>query len=175
MKISLNLLLVAALFAATAVSAAEGKPPRSQPIQMEADNVTIDDQKKVSVYSGNVRLSQGDIKISADKISVFADKQRVQRLVAEGNPVTIVQARPAGDMRGSATRMEYRVPEQSVLLTGNAELWQGANQFTSARIEVSLKEGLLKAAAEKKGQDRVRVVIQPETIDEKSGKGDAKP
>lgn len=173
MKINRSLVFAVLWLLVASVSAAESNP-RSQPIQLEADHVMIDDLKRVSTYSGNVRLSQGGIRISADKITVYGDKQRVLRMVAEGSPVSITQERPAGgDLRGTAARVEYRVVEQTALLTGNAELWQGTSQFSSARIELSLKEGLLKAAGEKKGQDRVRVVIQPEMLEEK--KGESKP
>lgn len=174
MKIVIKFAL--ALLLLSPAAGAVDKSARQLPITMEADHVMIDDQKRVSVYSGNVKLNQGTINISADKISVFGDKQRLQKLVAEGSPVRFSQEEgPHGVLRGSATRLEYMVVEQNLLLTGGAELWQGDSQFSGGRIEFNLKQGLVKASGEKRGQDRVRVVIQPDQVDARPAKDRAKP
>ena len=61
----LKLILIAAsLGAPWAVMAMTGD--REQPIHIEADSVDIDDKKGVSIYRGNVRMTQGSIVLTAD-------------------------------------------------------------------------------------------------------------
>ena len=46
---------------------------RSKPINLEADTVNLDDASKVSIYQGNVQLTQGTLLIRADKLVVKED------------------------------------------------------------------------------------------------------
>ncbi|OYY84696.1 MAG: lipopolysaccharide transport periplasmic protein LptA [Methylophilales bacterium 16-45-9] len=46
---------------------------RDQPIELEADTVTVNDAKKTSTYSGKVILTQGTLVIHADKLVVRED------------------------------------------------------------------------------------------------------
>ena len=43
------------------------KADKEKPINLEADRVSIDDAKKVSVFEGNVVLTQGTLVMRADR------------------------------------------------------------------------------------------------------------
>ncbi|MBA1331005.1 LptA protein, partial [Candidatus Endoriftia persephone str. Guaymas] len=62
-SVSLLLLLLLLPLQARALSG-----DREQPIYLEADSVEIDEASGVSVYIGNVVVSQGSMRLEADKM-----------------------------------------------------------------------------------------------------------
>ncbi len=85
------------------------KADREKPIELEADTVTVNDAKKVSVYTGNVILIQGTLTIRGDKLVVREDNEGFQHSTSYGNPTTFKQKLEGKNenMEGSAQRIEY--------------------------------------------------------------------
>jgi len=135
---------------------------RSKPMHIEADNVEIDDRRGVSVYQGNVIVTQGTMRITADTLRVFTSEGDLERMVAVGKPATFKQ-RPDGkdeDVRARALTMEYFADRDTVVLTDQAHLWQGPNTFTSKRIVYDVGNDHVDAGKQA-GGDRVRITIHP--------------
>ncbi|MDH4455915.1 MAG: LptA/OstA family protein, partial [Candidatus Methylopumilus sp.] len=57
----MRLLLVSCLLTLFALPAFAEKADKDKPIEIEADTVTVNDAKKVSVYTGNVIVTQGSL------------------------------------------------------------------------------------------------------------------
>ncbi len=135
---------------------------RTKPMHIEADQVSIDDQKEVSVYRGHVIVTQGTLRITADTLTVYSKQRQIDRMVAVGKPATYRQ-RPDNkdqDVHASARRMEYYARQDRVVLIDDARLLQGGNTFVSKRIDYNLRTDQVKAGGQG-GGDRVRIVIQP--------------
>lgn len=159
--------LVIALLATGPASALDRD--REQPIHIEADSVTIDDQKKVSHYRGAVRMSQGSIQATGDEITVYSDESGPQRIITTGAPATFRQ-RPEGkdqDAYGQAQRIEHDTEREITLFAGEARFFQGQEEFTGQRIEYDAGRDQVRAQGGSDGNGRVRIVIQPK------GKSDA--
>ena len=156
----------AALLLACALAPAPGwalTSDRTQPMHIEADNVEIDDQRGVSVYQGDVVVTQGTMRITAEILRVFTSNGEIQRMIAEGAPATYKQ-RPDDkdeDVRARALTMEYFADRDTVVLTDQAHLWQGPNTFTSKRIVYDLTTDHVDAGKQA-GGDRVRITIHPQ-------------
>jgi lipopolysaccharide export system protein LptA len=153
---------LACLMAATPMIARALSSDKRQPIRITADRVTIDEQHGVSVYKGHVVVDQGTLHVTADQLTLYTKNQVLQRLVATGQPATYRQ-RPDGkpaDVHARARRMEYFANQDRVVLTGDAQLRQAGNTFTSKRIVYDLKHDRVAAG---NGGNRVEIVIQPRT------------
>lgn len=128
---------------------------RNQAMTVNAGHAQIDYAKGVSVYRGNVVVTQGDTRLTADTIRVFGSPKRISKIVATGNPTTYHQAadgkRPAID--GSAKRIELYGKDDLVVFTEEARLQQNETTFTSDRIEYDARNKKVKASA------RVTIVI----------------
>lgn len=57
---------------------------RQQPIKISSDSVDIDNKKGVSVYHGNVVMTQGTTRITGDTITVCTEKREVHAHVIQG-------------------------------------------------------------------------------------------
>lgn len=134
------------------------------PINIEADTLDIDEKHGLSVYKGNVRVSQGDLNLSANQVILYSENKRLQRLVAKGKPVRInVSARGNRKaMRAEALEMEYRPLLNQVIMENQAHLWQGKNEFSSHYIEYKMDRDVISAKSSEQKQNRVRVTIHPE-------------
>lgn len=162
-------LLLAAMLIAPGASWALSAD-RTQPMHIEADEVTIDDKKQVSVYVGDVVVTQGTLRITADKLTVYTDDGDIQKMVALGRPATYKQ-RPDNkdqDVEAEALKMEYFADRELVILTDQAKLWQGPNTFASERIVYRLDRDQVDAGR-KAGGDRVRIIIHPQEEDGTGG------
>jgi len=112
------------------------------PITIEADHMTSLEEYNTVLFTGNVDAAQADVRIRADKLTVYytaaekGQKQEVKRLKCSGD-VEITK----GEWLGTGKIMNYLAKERKVILSGNANAWQGTNQITGNTIIYFLDEG----------------------------------
>lgn len=152
------------------------KADRSKPMVVEADrSATVDLQREVLVYSGNVVISQGSMVLRAENIEMretAAGYRAASATGAPGKPATWRQRRDGVDeiVEGSADRIEFDGRADTLRFIGNGavrRLRAGlvADEITGATIlwdnlaEVFKVEGGAKSAVNPTG--RVRAVLSP--------------
>jgi lipopolysaccharide export system protein LptA len=156
------------LFSLPATALAE-ESDRDQPIELEADTVTVNDAKKISIYTGNVILNQGTLQIKADKMIVREDQDGFQHSTCTGNPTTFKQKRTGKDewMQGSGQRIEYNARMDKVQLYTNAWVKRGEDIVNGdyisydANAEYAEVIGGTKANPNGTAGSRVKATIQP--------------
>lgn len=174
----IKIILSLCLLLATQLAFAE-KADRDQPIDIESDNLTSNDAKKISTYTGNVILTQGTLVIHADKLIVREDQEGFQHGTATGSPATFKQKMEGKDeyIQGSGQRIEYDGRMDKVQLYVKAWVKRGEDVVNGdyimydAGAEYAEVIGGPKTATADNPKGRVHAVIQP-----KSAKGtNAKP
>ncbi len=148
---------------------------KDQPIEIEADAAQLDKTKQVTIYTGNVVVTQGSIRMTGDKLTVYYDdNQQLKDAYLDGRPAYFKQ-RPDGqnvDFEGWALKMEYHAKENLLHLIDQAKLKQGDQVMTGARISYDTERSLLTArgTAAKAGPEggrpatpggRVKIIIPP--------------
>ena len=166
-----NLLLFIIFLAANlSLIAHAEKADKDQPIELEADTVTVNDAKKVSVYTGNVILTQGTLVIHAAKLVVREDAGGFQHGTSYGNPTTFKQKREGKNeyMEGSAERIEYDGRMDKIQLYTKAwvkraeDIVHGDYIMYDANAEYSeVIGGGPKSATSATPTGRVKAIIQP--------------
>ena len=135
-----RILGIAALCLLASGVAAE-KGDREKPLQIEANRMSADDARRVTVFEGNVVVTRGTLNIRADRIVVRQDAEGNQFATATGNPVRFKQRQdakpPAKEgvwLDGEAKRIE--MDDRS----GKMELFEaarvnrgGSNQLNTGR------------------------------------------
>lgn len=154
--------------------AAALKNDAGQPIEIEADLMTLDEQAGVSVYRGHVRLVQGSIRITAAELILRMENGRLKHMEILGNeeaPAIFRQLTDTGEeARGSAGRIEYTTADSRMVLLGQAELLQGNNHIRSDRIDYNTERNSFVAGQveedsprdQPKPDERVRIIITPQ-------------
>lgn len=163
MNVGTFAMLCAALLASPAHAE---KADRDKPVNLEADTVTLDDIKKVSVYQGNVVLSQGTLMLRADRVQVTQNASGLDKVSAIGRPVAFRQKLDGRDefIEGFADRIEYDSGNSQLELIGQARLRRGSDELRGAQISYNANTEFYKIIGQpdaKTPAGRVRAVIRP--------------
>lgn len=146
---------------------------REQPINIEADQVDVDDRRRVTVYKGAVVIVQGTLRITGDTVTIHYDDNRdMTKMVALGRPARFRQRAEgkADYQRARALRMEYYTAENLIVLLGEAHYDEGADKISADRIVYDTVQGRVRARTEQAGVpggaaskpgSRVRITIVP--------------
>lgn len=148
------------------------KADRDQPVNIEADRVTVDDRNKTHVFEGKVVLTQGSLVIRADRLVVTQDEEGFQSGVATagaGGLATFRQKQEASEeiVEGEAERIEYDRRTDRARLFNRARVVSGGDEVRGHQIEYDAATEKFAATSQptRSGQDggdgRVRAIIQP--------------
>ena len=133
------------------------KLDRNQPIEITSQQLEVLQQQRQSIFTGDVVAKQGEMTLFAEKLVVVfqKDQDQVERLEAVGG-VRVLQL----DRIATAEKAVFYQKEESLVLSGNAEVTQGRNKISGDEITLFLQENrtLIKSSEKK----RVRAVIIPE-------------
>jgi lipopolysaccharide export system protein LptA len=121
------------------------------PVEVTADSLTVDQDSRSAVFTGNVVIGQGAMRIAAQSVQVFYDDATgdIARLVAEGQ-VTFV----TGSEAAEASRAIYDLTSGTLTLSGEVLLTQGASALAAETMVVNLNDGTARM------EGRVRTVFQ---------------
>lgn len=149
---------------------------RDQPINIEADQAEADDTRGVTIYKGDVVITQGTLRILGDVVTIHFDaNQEMTKLVAEGKLAKFRQ-KPDGDelfQNAEAKTLEFYTNDDTIILLGNAHSWQGENRIKAERIVYDTRQGKVKAESVQTlsakgeqtgnpdGAQRVKITIVP--------------
>lgn len=148
------------------------KADRERPINIEADRVTVDDVKQLSVFEGNVLLTQGTMVIRGDRMEVRQDKEGFKLGTVWGNLAYFKQKREALDefVEGWGERIEYDSRADKVQLFKRAAMKRGGDNVAGDYISYDgnteffqVIGGGPKTATANNPEGRVRAVLQPKS------------
>jgi len=145
------------------VSTAALPNDKDQPINVSADKARKNSNQGLTVYEGNVIITQGSIRIIGDEITIYDKDGTVNKMIAKGNksaPAEFKQ-RPqldGGDMIANGETIEYDVNAETLLLLESARLAQDGRITDSNRITYDMKTTVVNAGDAK---GRVIMVIPP--------------
>lgn len=165
---SLALLVVAS-------NAAEARSSdREQPIVIKAGAAEADNRAQVTVYRGDVVITQGTLRITGDTVWIHYDEANsITKAISVGKPAKFRQLPDDKEdyMSAHADRMEYHADQDLILLLGNARYGEGKDEITAQRIVYDSRRGRVKAGANpgsgeaaddaSETSDRVRITITP--------------
>ncbi|GAA0296591.1 LptA/OstA family protein [Rhodovulum strictum] len=128
---------------------------QSQPVEVTADRLTVDQTDGTAIFSGGVLVGQGEMRLSADEVLVVYDTEaeasgRIARMEAQGKVVLAL-----GDEAAEAERAVYTIDAGTIVMTGSVLLTQGQSAISGERLVVNLDRGTGTM------EGRVRTVLQP--------------
>lgn len=108
------------------------------PVEVAADQLSVDQAAGTAVFAGNVDVRQGELRMTAGRVQVeYAEGGgAIVRLHAtEG--VTIANAADAAQSREAV----YTIATGAVVMTGDVLLTQGQNAISGQKLTLDLKAG----------------------------------
>jgi len=138
----------------TSIALGTGAFNSGLPVEVSADELSVDQGSGEATFDGNVLVVQGDVRMSAGKVVIVyattdsGSANGIARLVASGG-VTFVTATDAAE----AETADYSIDEGTVTLAGNVLLTQGQMALSGEKLVVDLTSGSGRM------EGRVRTVI----------------
>ena len=175
MRIALAACLLAAALLCAGPALAE-KADRNKPMTIEADKPgSVDLQRQVVIFNGNVVISQGTMVLRADRVELRERPDGYREAMAIGSaerPASFRQKRDGVDetVEGAAERIEFDARSDTLRFVGNAavrRLRAGvvADEITGSLITWDNTNELFKvtggAATPANPSGRVRAVFAP--------------
>lgn len=147
---------------------------REQPIEVIADRALRDDIRGYTVYSGDVRLTQGSLVIEADKITIFHANGSADRVVALGQPSRMQHQQNPGEapMHAQALRIVYLIDAERIQLRDAARVEQDGAVVNGDTIDYLVPEQVVRADTQNDSDSRVQVVIPAARINSEGPRGD---
>ncbi len=137
-----------------------------EPISIKADSAEINDATGISVYVGDVEITQGNTLLTGEEVIVQVVDQKVKKITSEGTPATFRQTKEDGEtVYAEAEDMVYEIDVNKIVLTNNAKLTEADNTLSSDRIIFYTDTETINAESFG-GRDRVNITIFPKTSEE---------
>ncbi len=142
---------------------------KEAPLYIQSDQMEIDHNKRVIVFTGHAKAKQEDIIVQADLMRVYyktsstqeketknISKQQIERIEAEGH-VIITQ----GERKAKGERALFLKDKGKIILTGHPLLQEGENVIKGEKVIISLDENKMIVLG---GELPVEAVIYPQKI-----------
>ena len=143
---------------------------RDKPVHLESDRATVkntglsNNENRVSVFTGNVVLTQGTMTIRSDKMEIEENKDGFQNFIAYGNLVSYRQKSEGKNeyVEGWGERMEFDSKTDKVEFFKQARLRRGADEVHGEYISYESKTEFFQVnnGTNTNAKNRVRAVIQ---------------
>jgi lipopolysaccharide export system protein LptA len=144
---------------------------RDQPIQVEANRISIDDAKKIQILEGDVVVIKGTMVLRADRVVITEDQYGFQKATATGGKDGLARMRQKREgvdeyTDGEAERIEYNTNTEVAEFFHRAWVRSGQDQVRGDYIWYdAISEKYLVTAGQNRDPKappaRVRAVIQP--------------
>ena len=164
--------LAMALAALSAFSAKAEKADRDKPTQVEANRMTSDEARRISIFEGGVVLTKGTLQLQAERVVVRQDADGFQHASATGSPVRLRQkSDPRGGaegvwIEGQAGRIEIDEKNERIELHQGAHVTRDKDEVRGSYILYDQRSEFFSVSSAKDAPgSRVRAVIQPKTPD----------
>ena len=157
-------LFVAALCACGVAQAKQSD--KDQPININASSFAGSQDSGKIVFTGSVTLDQGTFKADGSQATGYTDPDDTsqwQRVVLVGSPAHFQQTQDNGTLvHGQGATIDYKVSENTVILTGNAVVvQQGQGEFHGEKLVYNTDTGEIQGSPVAGG--RVHITLQPRT------------
>ena len=152
-----------------------------KPMEIVANEAEHDNNKRITIYRGDVEVTQGTLFISGHTLTVhYTDNQELDHAVMQGDRAYYKQLPDNSKVydKAWANQMEYYPDKGMVILIDNGKVVQEDLRFTGDRIEYDTINSRVIAKTVKqqrnqstddgqttKEDDRVRVIISPQKDD----------
>ena len=161
-RVELLVLLITAMLACGLAQAKQ--TDKNQPININANAFAGSQDSGKITFTGSVTMDQGSFHADGAKATGYTDPNDTsqwQRVVLTGSPAHFRQTQDNGTLvHGQALTIDYKVSENTVVLTGDAGVVQeGRGEFHGNQLVYNTDSGQIQGTPAAGG--RVHITLQP--------------
>lgn len=128
------------------------------PTSITSNRMEIDHKTNIVVFMGEVVAVKGELTVMSDRMEVYNDEEtgNIERMIATGN----VQIEK-GKRHAKSERAVFDESQQTVVLTGNPEVWDEKDRIKGDQMTMYLEED--KSVVIGDQEKRVHALFYPKT------------
>ncbi len=164
---SLQAFLIATLLVLLSTHAIAFTATNNAPIKIQSDHAELDEVKGLSVYTGEVVITQDTTVLTSDKVIVYTNKSGLIKLEAFGAPAKFShqQEGEALPTHAYGRKIIYTRADEMLTLIDDAKLEQGKNTFRGTTIEYNTVSRIVTAEGSEQKSQRVEIIVHPVKTD----------
>ncbi len=154
-KALLTISAVSLLLASQASAEQVKRPPaKADTIDVEADRMDVNKAKGTTVFSGNVKATQGDVLIKGAVLTLYSDggTNKIDKMVVEKNVYIRWQ-----DRESTCDKAVYAPEKKYMELTGNVIITRGQDRVSGQKVTIDMIKDIHVVEGGKTGRVRLRV------------------
>lgn len=126
-----------------------------QKVTISADHMHLSLESGKSVYTGNVKITQGDLVLTGDKVTLEQNNDEVERMTVIGKPARYNHVTEKGEpIQAQSEHMVYIASQNKLIMTRNASLKQNDHHVSSQSISYDTVKGVIIAGNSIPDSDR---------------------
>jgi len=147
-------------------------------IFINADHMVLNIESGDSVYTGNVKISQGELVLTGDKVTLESSDNEMERMTVIGKPARYNHVTEKGEtIEAESEHMVYIASENKLVMTINAKLKQPDHKVSSQKITYDTQKKIVIAGDKSKPsfndtdtdpKQRVNITLTPKKATEES-------
>lgn len=148
---------------------------RTEKIFINADYMKLNTASGNSVYTGNVKISQGELVLTGDKVTLKQVNDELEQFTVIGKPARYNHVTEDGEnIKAESEKMVYTASQNRLVMTKNAQLTQPDHHISSQTIiydtekkiiiagdKDTKKNGDTDSNAQDKSAQRVKITLTP--------------
>ena len=141
---------------------------KTEKIFINADHMQMNIESGLSIYTGNVKFSQGELVLTGDKVTVVQRNNEVESVTVIGRPAYYNHVTETGDnIQAQSQKMIYIADKNELTLTVNAQVKQTDHKVNSQRIVYDTLKKIIIAGEKSASSDspdenqRVKITLTP--------------
>ena len=154
-KALLTICAVSLLLASQAPAEPIKQPPaNADTIDVEADRMDLSKAEGTTVFSGNVKATQGDVLIKGAILTLYSgkDTSKIEKMVVERNVYIKWQ-----DRESTCDKAVYVLDSKYMELTGNVVITRGQDRISGQKVTIDMVKDIHVVEGGPKGRVRLRV------------------
>jgi lipopolysaccharide export system protein LptA len=135
---SVALLPTAAVAQQATIAFGDLEQDTTQPVEVTADQLAVNNADGTAVFSGNVKVVQGDMTLTAGEVQVKygSEPGEIDQLLASGG-VSVTNLGDAAKADGAV----YTIKSGQIVMSGNVLLTQGPSSMQGQKLTINLTDG----------------------------------
>lgn len=139
---------------------------KQQPAYLQSDSATLNHKTGISIYRGNVKLTQGTTVITADILTTYTDQHnQLIKAIGTGTSTHLASYSTLPDnnklpFTAVAIIIHYYPLRSWVEFTDQAKATQGKDNFAGPQLNYDINREIVTSPASKLG--RTQIIIQPD-------------
>ncbi|MEM6603234.1 MAG: lipopolysaccharide transport periplasmic protein LptA [Pseudomonadota bacterium] len=140
---------------------------RTQPVEVTADALEVDDIAHTGRFSGNVNVKQGDFRLRSDDLTIIYAKNedqkasgqtgKIDKLIAAGN--VVIQSLQE---KAKSNKAIYDLQKSEILLEGDVLVTRADGAISGSRVKIETQSRKIYVLSDPK--KRVQAVIKLDEV-----------